>query len=75
MSIGVTFTEEDMRDMTIPHDDPLVITPIFRKGENTNVRLHRVLVDTGASVDMLYWNAFIDLGLSRTDLLPSRVPV
>lgn len=64
-----------MKDVTTPHDDSLVITPIFRKGDNTNVRLHRVLVDTGASVDVLYWNVFIDLGLSRADLLASKAPV
>lgn len=57
------------------HDDPLVITPIFRRGDNTNVRLHRVLVDTEALVDVLYWNVFVDLGLFQADLLSIRTPV
>lgn len=69
MNMGVSFTEEDVKDATTPQDDPLVITPIFRKGDNTNVRLHKVLVD------VLNWNAFVDLGLSRTDLLPRRAPI
>lgn len=29
------------------------------------------LVDIGASVDILYWNPFTDLGLSQSDLMPN----
>lgn len=68
-------TKEDMKDVMTPHDDPLVITPIFRRDDNTNVRLHKVLIEIGALVDVLYWNAFINLGLSQADLLPRRAPV
>lgn len=77
LNTGVTFTEEDMKDVITRHNDPLVIINIFSAKviDNTNVHLHRVLVDTGASVDVLYWNTFIDLGLFRADLLPSKTPV
>lgn len=51
------------------------MTHVFRKGDHTNIRLQRVLVDTRASIDIPYWNTFIDLGLSRTDLLPCRGPI
>lgn len=75
MNMEVTFTVEDMKDVTTLHNDPLVITSAFWRGDHTSVRLHRVLVDTGASVDVLYWNVFVDLDLSRADLLPRRAPV
>lgn len=55
-------------------NNPLVITPVFRRDDKRNVHLHQVFVDMGESVDILYWNAFTDLRLFRTDLLPNRPP-
>lgn len=49
MNMEVTFKEEDMKDVTIPHDDLLVITSVLKKDEYTTVRLHK-----GGSVDVLY---------------------
>lgn len=47
----VSFTKDDMKDVTTLHDDSVVITLIFRRGDNINVPL--------------YWNTFTDFGLSR----------
>lgn len=72
---GSHLAEGDMQDVMTFHDDPLVITPVFQRSDNNSVRLHRVLVHTGASINILYWNAFTDLGLFQTDLLPSKAPI
>ncbi|XP_017256327.2 uncharacterized protein LOC108225883 [Daucus carota subsp. sativus] len=53
-----------------PHDDPLVITPVignpFRK---------RVLVDNGASVDILFHDAYEKMGYADSQLTPSDMPI
>lgn len=64
-----------MKDVTTSHDDMHVITSVFRRGDNNNAHLHRVLVDTGTSVDILSWNTFKDLGLSQSDLMSNRAQV
>lgn len=62
-------------DLTTSHHDPLVITPIIKRRNDGHVRLHGVLVDIGALVDIFYWNAFVQLRLGEYDLTPYRVPV
>ena len=49
----IEFLEEDARRLHHPHDDALVIS-IRVRDYNT----HRVLVDNGNSVDILYYPAF-----------------
>lgn len=43
----------DLENITTPHADLLVISPIINK-----FKVNRVLVDIGASVDILYLDAF-----------------
>ena len=47
------FSEEDARRLHHPYDDALVIS--IRIGD---YNVHRVLVDNGSSVDILYYPAF-----------------
>ena len=47
------FSEEDVRGVKQPHDDPLVIM-LMIEGFNTR----RVLVDNGSSADIIYLSAF-----------------
>ena len=47
------FSEEDVRGVKQPHDDPLVIM-VMIEGFNTR----RVLVDNGSSADIIYLSAF-----------------
>ncbi|VFQ85558.1 unnamed protein product [Cuscuta campestris] len=59
--------------------EPLIFTdedylPVI-KVEINNVVVHRTLVDTGSSVNIMYNNAFRELGLSRDDLKPIRTPL
>lgn len=44
------FLDKDLEELTIPHQDMLVISVPIRK-----VKVLRVLVDIGVSVDILYW--------------------
>ena len=56
--------------MKFPHDDPLVITPVIG---NSSVK--RVLVDNGASVDILFYDAYEKMGYSDAHLTPSDMPI
>ncbi|VFQ88695.1 unnamed protein product [Cuscuta campestris] len=64
------FTDEDYPPVLSPHRDALVI-----KVEINNVVVHRTLVDTDSSVNIMYSNTFRELGLSRSDLKPIRTPL
>ncbi|VFQ83491.1 unnamed protein product [Cuscuta campestris] len=64
------FTDEDYPPVLSPHRDALVI-----KVEINNVVVHRTLVDTGSSVNVMYNNTFKELGLSRNDLKPIHTPL
>ncbi|VFQ67166.1 unnamed protein product [Cuscuta campestris] len=64
------FTYEDYPPVLSPHRDALVV-----KVEINSVVVHRMLVDTGSSVNIMYNNTFKELGLSRGDLKPIRTPL
>ncbi|VFQ88201.1 unnamed protein product [Cuscuta campestris] len=64
------FTDEDYPPVLSPHRDALV-----KKVEINNVVVHRTLVDTGSSVNVMYSNTFKELGLSRSDLKPIHTPL
>ncbi|VFQ80735.1 unnamed protein product [Cuscuta campestris] len=66
----LVFTDEDYPPVLSPHRDALVI-----KVEINNVVVHRTLVDTGSSVNVMYSNTFKELGLSRSDLKPIHTPL
>ena len=66
----LNFDDQDLEGIKFPHDDPLVITPIIG---NSPVR--RVLVDGGASVDILFHDTFIRMGYEDAQLTPSNIPI
>ena len=47
----IGFSEEDARRFHHPHDDALVVS--IRVGD---YNMHRVLVDNGSSIDILYYS-------------------
>ena len=49
---SIIFTPENQRDVLLPHDDPLVIFAVIAKH-----LIERILVDSGSSVNLLYWNS------------------
>ncbi|XP_074348502.1 uncharacterized protein LOC141687203 [Apium graveolens] len=60
------FGNPDLEGLKFPQDDPLVITPIIE-----NYPVMRVLVDNGASVDILFHDTFIRMGYDDSQLTPS----
>ena len=48
-----------------PHDDPLVIRDVV-----ANKTIHRILVDNGSSVDIIFASAFDKMGIEREKLEP-----
>ena len=63
------FSEEDVRGVKQPHDDPLVIMLVI---ESFNTR--RILVDNGSSADIIYLSAFQQLKLDLGRLQPFDSP-
>ncbi|XP_017246612.1 uncharacterized protein LOC108218204 [Daucus carota subsp. sativus] len=62
----MAFDNVELEKVKFPHDDPLVITPEIR---NSSVK--RVLVDSGASVDILFYDAYEKMGYAESQLTPS----
>ena len=59
----ITFSVSDMEGCQHPHDDPLVIKAVV-----ANKTIHRVLVDNGSSVDIIFASAFDKMGIGREKL-------
>ncbi|XP_068503739.1 uncharacterized protein [Phaseolus vulgaris] len=63
--VDITFTKEDLRDVVLHDDDPIVISLI-----TAGRTVHRVLVDQGSSADVMFWPTFERLQLSTDQLRP-----
>ncbi|XP_074337390.1 uncharacterized protein LOC141674578 [Apium graveolens] len=68
--ITLKFGDPDLEGLKFPQDDPLVITPIVG-----NCPVMRVLVDNGASIDILFHDIFIRMGYNDSQLTPSNAPI
>ncbi|XP_058189394.1 uncharacterized protein LOC131306978 [Rhododendron vialii] len=68
--IPIIFSEEDLKGIQIPHDDPLVITIVI-----ANYLTRRVLIDSGSSADILYLHAYDQLKVERERLRPMASPL
>ena len=62
----IEFSEDDTRRLHHPHDDALVVNVRVR-----DYNVHRMLVDNGSSVDILYYPAFQYMGIDRARLIPT----
>ena len=62
----ITFSDKDAHHVCHPYCDALVIKAII-----ANKNVHRVLVDNGSSMDILYYQAFERIGLKVSNLKPS----
>uniref|UniRef100_UPI003D6546B2 hypothetical protein n=1 Tax=Flagellimonas beolgyonensis TaxID=864064 RepID=UPI003D6546B2 len=67
--VTIGFDDSDLEGVKFPHDDPLVISPVIGNSE-----VKRVLIDNGASVDILFHDAFIKMGYNESQLTPSNMP-
>ncbi|GAU24687.1 hypothetical protein TSUD_322950 [Trifolium subterraneum] len=61
----ISFSAEDGRDVMPHDDDPLVV-----QVQILNCDVKRVLIDSGSSADILYWEAFEAMQLSDEQLKP-----
>ena len=61
----ITFSDSDLEGCQHPHDDPLVVRAIV-----ANTTVHRVLIDNGSSVDIIFASAFEKMGIGREKLEP-----
>ena len=66
----VSFSDKDLADVQMPHNDPLVIT--LRFGDYD---VQRVLVDQGNFAEIMYKGLYEKLGLKETDLANFTTPV
>jgi hypothetical protein len=66
----ISFSDSDLHDVQLPHNDPLVIT--LRIG---NYDVKRVLVDQGSFAEVMYQELYEKLGLGKSDLSQFSSPV
>ena len=64
---AITFTHEEENPWARTETGPLVLT--LQLG---NKMVGRVLVDSGSSTDILYWDTFLNLGLQDNHLRPTK---
>lgn len=66
----ISFSEQDLDRLQLPHDDALVIEISI-----DHVEVWRILVDQGSSADVLYHSAYKAIGRTRDELTPSGTPL
>ena len=67
---NIVFSERDGRGIQQPHDDPLVI---MLRAEEFNI--HRVLINNGSLVDIIYLPAFQQMKLDKKRIRPFTLPM
>ncbi|XP_022158658.1 uncharacterized protein LOC111025121 [Momordica charantia] len=67
---SITFGDADMEGVHLPHNDALVIAPLI-----DHVLVRRVLVDGGASANILSLPTYLALGWTRSQLKKSPTPL
>ena len=65
LDTSITFSDSDLEGCQHPHDDPLVVRAVV-----ANKTVHRVLIDNGSSVDIIFASAFDKMGIGREKLEP-----
>jgi hypothetical protein len=66
----ISFSDSDLQDVQLPHNDALVIT--LRIG---NYDVKRVLVDQGSFAEVMYQELYEKLGLGKSNLTEFSSPV
>ena len=70
LDTSITFSDSDLKGCQHPHDDPLVGRAVV-----ANKTVHRVLIDNGSSVDIIFASAFDKMGIGREKLEPVNTPL
>jgi hypothetical protein len=66
----ISFSDSDLRDVQLPHNDPLVVT--LRIG---NYDVQRVLIDQGSFAEIMYQDLYEKLGLQEAELSSFTTPI
>ncbi|VFQ86055.1 unnamed protein product [Cuscuta campestris] len=66
----IVFSNADLPETGVPHRDALVITI-----DIMDLLIHKTLVDTGGSVNIMYMDTYKALGLTRDELSPIKTPL
>jgi hypothetical protein len=68
--VPMTFDREDHLDhVPQPESYPLVVAPLFK-----SKRVHKVRMDGGSRINVLYTSTLDDMGIPRSALRPSTAP-
>lgn len=62
---SITFSRKDLEGVNFPHSDEVIIKVIIVEAD-----VRHLLVDNGNSGDILYLNAFMNIGLKPSYLQP-----
>lgn len=65
---GVSFSDEDLKGLEVPHNDPLVVSMTV-----ANTKLDKIFVTSGFKLNLLYISTLEQkLGLTRNDVHLSK---
>jgi hypothetical protein len=68
--VPITFDYNDHPDFILkPSRYPLIVSPIVK-----DIKLNRLLVDEGSSLNIIFLKTFNQMGLSRTTMRPGQAP-
>jgi hypothetical protein len=68
--VPITFNRKDHPDhVPQPESYPLVVAPLFK-----SKRIHKVLMDGGSGINVLYVSMLDDMSIPRSKLWPSIAP-
>jgi len=68
--LEISFLEEETCDLDKPHDDALVISL-----DVGNCEVQRILIDTGSSVDLIFLDTLVRMGISKKDIKGAPSPL
>ncbi|XP_062155166.1 uncharacterized protein LOC133863216 [Alnus glutinosa] len=63
----IGFSDDDYEGLSLPHTDALVLSLVI-----ANHKIHRILIDTGSSADILYRSAFEQMKIDRDRVISAR---
>ncbi|XP_042426044.1 uncharacterized protein LOC122013897 [Zingiber officinale] len=66
----ISFGPRDLEGIEVPHDDTLIIRAVI-----ANYTIHRIFIDTGSSVSIIFKKTFDQLQIDRAELLPMTTPL
>ncbi|PSR88450.1 Beta-porphyranase [Actinidia chinensis var. chinensis] len=66
----ITFSNDDLRGVHLPHDDALVVSAVI-----ANFNVQRILIDNGSSADILFISAFERMKIGLDKLRPFHTPL